>query len=399
MIKEEFDSTLLSQRLLFLENKGKLGGNDMVYQVCKRCVMDNSSDYSISFDSGGICNYCTYALSRKSLVYYPNAIGKAKLDVIIEQVKKDGKDKEFDCLMGLSGGLDSSYLAYLGAREWGLRILAVHIDDGFNSKTAERNIENLANKLGITVVTEKPDRVEYLDMLRAFMRAGVPALAVPQDNILQAYLNLLLKKYKIRYFFSGANFALESILQRSHSHNAADSVHIRHIHSLYGTRRLLKIKTISLFERYFAQRYLHRIVTLRPLDLIEYQRDKAIAEMQEHVGFDYYGGKHYESVLTKFVQTYYLPKKFAVDKRRSHFSSLIISDQMTREHAIAELEKPLYDVNEMERDLQFILSSIGMGRLEFDLLMKQGGRQHSDYRGSLLLHLSDFARKYRKLIE
>jgi len=301
--------------------------------------------------------------------------------------------------MGLSGGLDSSYLAYLGAKKWGLRILAVHVDDGFNTETAEHNIRNLANNSGLTLVVKKVATVEYMDIVRAFIRAGLPGLAIPQDNVILKQLYLALNEYRIKYLLSGANFALESILQRSHGNNACDSVHIRHIHSLYGSTPLSELRMVSLYERYFAEKYLHGVAMVRPLDLIDYQRDRAIAELVEESGFSYYGGKHEESILTKFLQTYYLPKKFGFDKRRSHLSSLVISGQMTREQAVRELEKPLFDAREIESDIDVILAKIGMDRLEFEQLMTQEGRQHSDYRTSPLIRLSSIARMFRNAIE
>lgn len=370
----------------------------MENKICTRCVMDSISDDTIKFEADGTCNYCNYSLSRMNRVYYPNKEGKLKLEETIKMLKVKGKNKDYDCLMGISGGLDSAYLAYLAAEKWDLRILAVHIDDGFDTDVAKQNIDNLCNKLNIKLVIERPDKSQYMDLIKSFIRAGVPAIAIPQDNVLLASLNRYAKKYNLKYFLSGANFALESILQRGNSHIAADGVHIKDIHKQYGEVPLTTIPITTLFEKYIGQKYISQIKTIKPLDFIDYNRERAIQELRENVGFDYYGGKHYESTFTKFVQVYYLPKKFNVDKRKSHLSSLIVSGQMTREEALKELQKPLFDENEMEKDITFILKEIGMSRGEFNKIMQESGKSHMDYKVSALTTFAGIARRFRKVL-
>lgn len=370
----------------------------MKKQICTRCVMDNIGDDTIKFENDGTCNYCNYALSRKDSVYYPNDEGKLKLQEMIKLIKEDGKNKEFDCLMGISGGLDSSYLALLGAQKWGLRILAVHIDDGFDTNIAKQNIKKLCDELNIKLVIERPDKSQYMDLVKGFIRAGVPAIDTPQDNVLLASLNKYSKKHKMKYFLSGANFSLESILQRGNGHYAADKVHILDIHRLYGEVAITTLPLISIFERYIGKKYISRIKTIRPLDFINYNKNKAINELQDKIGFKYYGGKHYESVFTRFVQNYYLPNKFRVDKRKSHLSSLIISDQMTREEALEELKKPMYKYHQMEEDINFILNEIGMSRSEFDKIMQEPGKSHLDYKVSKFTLFASVARRFRKIL-
>ncbi|QOR66329.1 N-acetyl sugar amidotransferase [Cytobacillus suaedae] len=370
----------------------------MKKKVCTRCVMDNIGDETITFEQDGTCNYCNYALSRIDTVYFPNEEGKQKLVSMIKLLKEQGKGNEYDCLMGISGGLDSAYLAYLGAKEWGLRILAVHIDDGFNTEIATRNIENLCNKFNIKLIIEKPDKIQYMDLIKSFIRAGVPSIAIPQDNVLQACLKKYAKKYNLKYFLSGANFSLESILQRGNGHVAADGVHIRAIHQKYGENPLTTLPMITLFDRYIGQKYISKIKTIRPLDYIEYNRIRAIQELSDNAGFYYYGGKHYESIFTKFVQVYYLPKKFNVDKRKSHYSSLIVSNQLTREEALKNLSKPLFNEQQMEEEITFILGEIGMAREEFDRIMVEPGKAHNSYKMSLFNNFSGTARKFRGLL-
>lgn len=373
--------------LLFMDN----------IKVCNRCVMDNRSDETIKFDENGNCNYCNDALARINEYYFPNEEGKKKLNEMIDMLKREGKGKKYDCMMGLSGGLDSSYLAYLGY-QYGLRILAIHIDDGFNSPIAEDNINKLSKTYNIDLIVEKPDSDQFFDLTRSFIMAGVPGIAIPQDNILTAYLYKYSRQNGIRYFLSGANFALESILQRGNAHNAADKVHIVAINKEFGRKGIDKLPLISLTQEYIINKYVYGIKVLRPLDLIDYNRERAIRELNQSCGFNYYGGKHYENIFTRFVQVYYLPRKFGVDKRTSHLSSLIVSGQMMREEALIELNKPLYDVDEMKKDIEFILGRLEISQKEFEFIMEQPPKRHDDYRISILNSLAGIARRYRKYL-
>ncbi|MBU8880779.1 N-acetyl sugar amidotransferase [Bacillus sp. FJAT-29790] len=365
--------------------------------VCNRCVMDNRSDDTITFDEYGNCNYCNYSLERMKNVYFPNEHGKNKLDNMIKMLKKEGEGKKYDCMMGLSGGLDSSYLAYLIAK-YNLRILAIHIDDGFNTILAEENINKLTKFCNIDLIIEKPDKEQYMDLTRAFIQAGVPNIAIPQDNILLACLYNHAKRNKIKYFLSGANFALESILQRGNAHNAADKTHIKAISNEFGDKGINKLHLTSYFEKYIANKYFKNLNILLPLNFIDYNRERAINELNELCGFNYYGGKHYENIFTKFFQTYYLPKKFNIDKRTSHLSSLIISGQITREDALKELEKPLYDDEEMDKDIEYILSYLEMKRKDFNKIMNEPPRKHDEYKISFLINYAHIARKYRNYL-
>lgn len=346
---------------------------------CKRCVMNDASDKTICFDENGYCNYCTHALSEiNTSVYFPNDAGKKKLDAMIAMIKEENKDKPYDCIMGISGGLDSAYLAYLGYT-WGLRILAVHIDDGYDTDISKENIRRLCEAAHIELRTITPDPEQFNALTLAYMKAGVPNLAIPQDNILFAFLYDTVKKEKLKYFLSGGNFALESILQQGHAGNAMDTVNIRDIHKRFGTKGIDKLKFISSYKKYLnIKRGL--TVTLRPLNYIDYNRDRAFQELKDFCGFEYYGSKHLENILTAFVQLYWLPKKFGVDKRSSHLSSLIVSGQMTRDEAMAELNKPAYDEAMMAEYIQFMKAKIGITDKEFDEIMNAPAHEHEEYK-------------------
>lgn len=349
------------------------------YQRCTRCVMDNKSDDTIVFDSNGVCNYCTDAISNINKVYFPNEEGKRRLDALIKKLKEEGKGKKYDCLMGISGGLDSSYLAYLGATKWGLRILAVHIDDGYDAPIAKSNIENLCKSCGIDLITEKPDAEQFNALTKAFILAEVPNIAIPQDNILFACLFNYAKKYKVYNFLSGGNFALESVLQRGNTFTVLDMKHNRDIQKKFGTKPINKLPFLSQYKKEWYQ-YVNKIITTRPLDLINYNKNEAIRELKDFCGFTYYEAKHLENILTKVTQLYWFPRKFNVDKRTSHLSSLIVSGQLTRDEAIIELNKPLYEPIKMEEDIKFVLSKLDVSRDEFELLVNRPGKQHTDYK-------------------
>ena len=220
-----------------------------MYQQCKRCVMDNNGDPTIVFDEQGNCSYCNYAIKIMNTAYLPNEEGKEKIKEMIERLKKDGEGSCYDCMMGISGGLDSAYLAYLG-HKWGLRVLAVHIDDGFDTEISKQNLKKLIEKTGFELITIKPDAEQYNALTKAYMKAGVPNLAVPQDNILFAYLYDYMKEKKVRWFLAGGNFALESITPRGNTHSPFDFVNIKDINKKYGEKPINKLKFLHEIDRH-----------------------------------------------------------------------------------------------------------------------------------------------------
>lgn len=352
-------------------------------QICNRCVMDDSSDSSIVFDKVGNCNYCNEALEIMPHVYFPNKEGEEKINEMIKRLKKENFDKKYDCLMGISGGLDSSYLAYLGSVKWGLRILAIHIDDGFDEPVATENIRKLCEMCKIDLIVEKPNAEEFHDLTRAFMLAGVPNLAIPQDNILFAYLYILAREYNVTTFLSGANFALECINQKGNTHDSSDATHIKAIHNQFGTITIDKTKLLSAQQK-ILNKYVYKINTIRPLNYVDYNRSKAIMELEDFCDFKYYGSKHLENTLTKFIQLYWFYTKFGVDKRKAHLSSMIISGQMTRNEALDELNKSLYSQDEMDKVIDVIIANLNLSRRDFDAIMQQPNKQHSEYKTSII---------------
>lgn len=361
--------------------------------TCKRCVMDNESDPSITFDSNGYCNYCTDALELKENVYFPNEEGKKKLDDLLTEIKEHGKGHKYDCIMGISGGLDSSYLTYLG-KKWGLRIILIHIDDGFDTEISANNLERLVSATGFDYVVVKPDPEQYDGLNTAYMRASVSNLAIPQDNILIASIYKFMQQENLKYFLSGGNFALESILERVHFYDSMDTKNISDINKKYGRTKIDKLDFINGTEKLKIERVL-KIQSPRPLNFLDYNKNRAFEELRDYCGFEYYGDKHLENIWTAFNQLYWLPNKFNVDIRKSHLSSLIISDQLTRDEALQELSKPLCDENLLNSYLDIIKKRLHLSNEEFDEIMESSTAKHTDYKTA---DFSNWLRKvYRKI--
>lgn len=349
------------------------------YQRCTRCIMDNASDETITFNEKGECNYCTEALAKiGTTTYFPDAVGEAKIKEMVSLLKREGQGKEYDCLMGISGGLDSSYLAYLGYK-WGLRILAVHIDDGYDTEISKANIKKLCEAAHIELKTIKPDAKQFNELTLAYMKAGVPNLAIPQDNILLAFLYDVVRDTDVKYFLSGGNFALECILQQGNTFSSMDTVNIKDIFKRFGRGKIDKLRFISSYRKFWYKKT-GKIVEFRPLNYINYNRDQAFKELGDFCGFEYYGRKHLENILTAFIQLYWLPQKFNADKRSSHLSSMIVSGQMTRDEALKELAEPMYNEQQMKDYIQIIKSRMGMSDKDFDTIMAAPAHQHNEYK-------------------
>lgn len=317
----------------------------------------------------------------------------------MQRIKQNGKGQIYDCIVGVSGGLDSSYVVYLGA-QYGLKMLCVHIDDGLDTEIAVQNVNALCKSANAELVSIRPNMEQYRDITRSFFLAGVPNLAMAQDNIIFKALQDIAKQYKLKYSLSGRNFSMESILQRGDRPiNACDKKHVLGIQKRFGRIKPTGIRFMSLIERYVGTRYFQRVKTICPLNYIDYRMDTALADLHEFCGYSYCGGKHYESVLTRFLQCYYLPAYFDFDKRKSHFSSLIVTNQMTREEALLRLAAPAYTSDAMrEADFHIIAAFIDMTDDEFSGILEQPKHRHTDYQVSVLNSVAPIARKLRKLL-
>jgi N-acetyl sugar amidotransferase len=350
----------------------------MTYQICTRCIMD-TSDPGIKFDASGVCSHCHDFDDNLRPQWYPDASGKRMLENIVAQIKHEGKGKPYDCAIGLSGGVDSSYLAYVARKQLGLRLLAVHVDAGWNSELATRNIENVVCKLDIDLHTYVVDWSEMQDLQRAFLRAGLANQDVPQDHAFFAALYKNAQDYNLRYVLSGGNIATESVMPEEWAYNAMDLRHLESVHRQFGSRRLKTFPRVGFFRYYFWNRYVKRMRVIRPLNYLPYIKDEAIEILERELGFQYYGGKHFESRFTKWQQLYYRPRMFGYDERRAYFSSLVLSGQMTRESALIALAGDSENERQAEKDTDYILEKLNISEEEFRQIMAQSPKTFRDY--------------------
>ena len=354
------------------------------HQQCVRCVMDTSDPW-IEFDDQGICNHCGEYEQHLARLGSPEDRAK-KLADLIAYLKARGRGKEYDCIMGLSGGVDSSYLAWLAVKQFGLRPLVVHVDTGWNSELAVNNIQNIVQRLSLDMHTLVVDWEEIRDIQRAYVRAGIANLDVPQDHSFIAALYSEAKKYGIKDVINGGNMQTESILPNAWGYDASDSVNLKAIHKAFGERPIKNYKLFTPFDRYVYYPFIVRMKTHRPLEYIDYSKAEAKKLLMTELGWRDYGGKHYESVFTKFFQAHYLPTKFGYDKRRAHLASLVVSGQMTRDEALAELELPLYDERELREDQEYFTKKLGISSNEFGHIMGEKPRVYSEFATSEKLH-------------
>lgn len=352
-----------------------------MYQICKQCVMDTSDPW-ITFDSEGVCNHCRNFETNIKPYWFPNALGAKLLADYAKEIQKYGKNKEYDCIIGVSGGVDSSYLLYVAVEIMNLRPLAVHVDAGWNSELAVRNIENLTKGLNIDLFTFVIDWAEMRDLQLAYLKSSLANQDVPQDHAFFAKLYEFAIKQDIKYVLTGSNFATESILPRAWGYNAKDSLQLLAIHKRFGKIKLKTFPISGLFRSYIYYPYLRQMKIVSPLNYLPFNKDEAIKFLSERFGWIYYGGKHYESRWTKFFQSYYLPKKFGYDKRRAHLSSLIVSGQLTREDALEQLEVPPYDETVIVQDIEFISKKLGLKPKDLDDLINLPNKEFTDYPNS-----------------
>ena len=336
------------------------------YRICTRCVMD-TSDPHIVFDDTGVCNHCKGAEERLRRTLLPATERKQAFDALVARIKAAGQGHDYDCLIGVSGGVDSSYVAWL-VKEAGLRPLAVHFDNGWNSELAVDNIKNLLDRLDIELYTHVVDWEEFRDLQLSFLRGGLVNCEAPTDHAINSLMLKTAHQFGLRSILSGSNVVTEAIMPRAWSHYNQDLKLLKAVHRKWGTQPLATTPTMGL--AHYAYLVLVRKIRQIPLlNLVEYDKDAAKQFMIDEMGWRDYGGKHYESVWTRFFQGYYLVEKFGYDKRRSHLSSMIVSGLTTREAALAELEKPPYRADLLEQDLDFVCKKFGLTRQEWQEIM------------------------------
>ncbi|WP_460800585.1 N-acetyl sugar amidotransferase [Microbacterium sp. GXF6406] len=349
------------------------------YQRCTRTIMD-TTDPEIWFDEDGISSH---ALRFDELFKADVDAAQAgertrELQELVDKIKRDGAGKPYDCIVGVSGGVDSSYLI-LQAVKLGLRPLAVHFDSGWNSELAVDNIHNIIKTLNLDLYTHVVDWREMRDLQLSFFKASVANCDVPTDHAFGWVAYKQAVKYNVKYILSGANLASESILPQSWGYNASDAKHVRGIHRRFGKVKLKTYPLMGLFKRHLWYPHVRGIETVKPLNLMPYKYDEAKRVIADELNWRDYGGKHYESVFTRYFQGYYLPRKFGFDKRLAHYSSLILSDQLTREEALALCESENYPEDLRRQDHEFIAKKLGITVAQMDAFYDLPNKDYTDY--------------------
>lgn len=340
----------------------------------------DTTDLEIVFDEEGNCNHCNEYFEKAPSQTYQGKETDEQLARIVDKIKKDGKNSDYDAVVGISGGVDSTYVAY-NAKKLGLRVLTVHFDNGWNSEQAVKNIENIVKTLGYDYQTNVVDWEEFKDLQIAFLKASVSNAEIPTDHAFLAAIYKICDQYNIKYTLSGSNFVTEGILPKSWGYNAKDLSHLKGIQRKFGKVPLKTYPTLGLTKELYYT-YYKRIGMIRLLNYVPYVKSDAMKVIQKELGWVYYGGKHYESVFTRFFQSYILPTKFNIDKRKAHLSTLICSGQITRDEALAEMEKPVYPPEKIEEDKEYVIKKLGLTEGEFNEIMKAPIKSYRDYPNS-----------------
>lgn len=362
----------------------------MMVQSCTRCILSSTDDPLLTFDDAGLCSICNMYDDRKEHVMQFKRQGSKGLEKLIKRIKEDGEKSAYDCIIGLSGGTDSTYVAWL-AKQHGLRPLAVHLDNGWNSELAVINIQRILEALQIDLFTYVIDWEEFRDMQRAYIKASVIDIEALTDHAISATLYEAARKFKVKYILTGETFETEGILPPSWVHIKLDHTNIKAIHRQFGN---LPMRTFPLMN-YFTYLYLTRYnsVTFVPiLNYISYRKKDIKQTITKELGWRDYGGKHHESIFTRFYQTYILPVKFGVDKRKSHYSTLICAGQMTREEAMEEMNEPIGNPIKIREDKVYVMKKLGFSEEEFDFFMQRKAVPHTAYPS--VIHTLDSIKKF-----
>ena len=324
----------------------------------------DTSDLKVTLDQEGYCNHCTEFLNKRAKYKYHGKESDEDLDRIVKAIKLAGKGKNYDCIIGVSGGTDSSYLAYI-AKEKGLRPLAVHMDNGWNSDIAVVNIKKVVGALGIDYESYVLDWEEFRDLQISFLRASVPEAETPTDVAIPAALHYFAAKYGVKYIISGGNLATEGILPVCWHYDVKDLKYLKHIHKMFGSKNLKSFPTFGYWKEMFYK-LIKGIRIIYPLNFVPFVKKDAIEILKEKFGWEYYGGAHHESRYTKFIQSYYLFEKFGIDYRRLALSIQICSNEISRDDALEILKSKPYDPKEIEKEKQYISKKLGISLDEFE---------------------------------
>ncbi|MFS2047732.1 N-acetyl sugar amidotransferase [Variovorax sp. Varisp41] len=350
------------------------------YAICANCVMD-TSDSMISFDSHGVCDHCNDFEKNVAPNWHTDEKGKAAIFEQVKQIKAASKGKPFDCIMGMSGGLDSSYLLHLMVAEFGLRPLVFHVDGGWNTDIAVNNIQVIVEKLGLDLYTEVINWEEMRDFQLAFFKSGVSHLDIPQDHAFIATLYHFANKHNIKYILNGGNISTECVRNpKEWLYYGTDMAQLKDIQKKFGTMTLSTYPFSSVLFHKLYLRYLKGVQVIKPLNYLPYTKEMAISTLQEKYGWKAYPQKHFESRFTRFFESYWLPTRFGFDTRRVQFSSLILTKQMTRAEALRRLKTPAFDESTIEEDFDFIAAKLGISSSQLKEYQNLPLKSYRDYK-------------------
>lgn len=338
----------------------------------------DTSDPDITFDDAGICNHClTYDAVIAEHVVTGEA-GRQRMREIADSVRRAGRGKPYDCIIGVSGGVDSTYVAYL-VRQLDLRPLAVHLDNGWNSERAVRNIENTINRLGIDLYTEVLDWEEFRSLQVAFLKASTPDSEIPTDHAIVAALYRAALRHRVGYLIMGSNYATELKVPLAWSNGHGDWRYIDSIYRQFAGRRLARYPHYTFLQKQLVYRVLREIKEVNILNFLDYDKFEVMETLKRELDWVPYKGKHYESIYTRFYQGYILPRKFGFDKRRAHLSCLISGGRISRDQALAEIQQPPLDEEQAREDRDFILKKLRLSSDEFEAIMAAPAKRFQDY--------------------
>jgi N-acetyl sugar amidotransferase len=356
------------------------------HQICTNCVMD-TTDSKIEFDENGLCDHCQVFYKEIKPYWDDNLSNSQKIITIADPIKKVGAGRDFDCIIGMSGGIDSSYLVYLAKEKLGLRPLVFHVDAGWNSQQAVNNIENIVDKLGLDLYTEVINWEEMRDLQLAYFKSGVSNIDTPQDHAFFATMYKFATKHKVKYILTGGNYSTECIRNPLEwMYYQSDSTQIKDIQRKFGSKPLNSFPLTNILWHKVYLPYIKKIRLIRPLDYMQYHKEEATQFLVENFGYQRYAEKHYESRFTKFYESYWLPKKFGYDTRKVQYSSLIVTDQMKREEALEFLKKPAYDEETIKHDFEYIANKLGITVEELQSYMDAPNKSYNEYKNQMWVY-------------
>lgn len=368
----------------------------MTYQICTKTVMD-TSDSRITFNEHGVCDHVLDFYKNVLPNWHADERGRKELAAIVDKIKQDGRKRDFDCILGLSGGVDSSYMLHMAVKEFGLRPLVFHVDGGWNSELAVHNIHVMIDKLGLDLFTEVINWEEMRDFQLAWFKSGLPHIDIAQDHAFIATLYNFADKYNIKYILNGGNISTECVRNpMEFLYYGTDMLHLRDVMRHFSTVEMKTYPFSSVFRHKFYLRWLRGIKVVRPLNYRPYVKAKALELLEQEYAWKPYPQKHFESRFTRFYESYWLPERFGFDTRRVQFSSLILTGQMTREEALEKLAKPAYDPETIDQEFEYIATKLGITVEELRGYLTMPKKFYWDYKNQESLF--NFGAKVLKII-